>query len=145
MLFSSIRQHFRGTSARIAALVGLLMYLAYGVGFDAWAKPALIGVAIFIGLALPAYSRTSNRIEQKANYYLALVTVGRFARFAPQLAFNLSAFFILGWGQVIPALNFAGVGGLIGAAALTTAASQGAQYVAICIPAFSPDTVHRDE
>lgn len=133
MHFFSIRKHFRGTSTRFAALVGLLMYLSYGVGFDAWTKPALIGVAIFIGLALPAYSRTSNRIEQKANYCLALVTVGRLARFVPQLAFNLSAFFLLGWGHVIPAVNFNGVGGLIGAAALTTAASQGAQYVAIML------------
>lgn len=133
MSFSSIKKHFSGTSARIAALVGLLMYLSYGVGFDSLVRPALIGVAAFIGLALPAYSRTSNRIEQKANSYLALVTVGRLARFVTQLAFNLSAFSLLWWGQVIPTANFAGVGGLIGAAALTTAASQGAQYLAIML------------
>jgi len=88
-------------------------------------------VALFVGIALPSYSRLSNRIEQRANYLLALVTVGRVARFLPQLLFNTAAFGVLLLGGVVGGSNLSGVGGLLGAAAIAMMASQGAQYVAI--------------
>ena len=111
--------------------MGALMYVSYAAGFDAWSNPALIGVTLFVGVALPSYSRFSNRCEQRANNAFALVTVGRLARFAPQLAFNLVAFGMFVLGGVVTDAGLAGVGGLLGAAAITTGASQGAQYVAI--------------
>ena len=109
------------------------MYLSYAAGFDAWGNPALIGVTALIGIALPAYSRVSNRIEQRVNYALVLVTAGRLARFAAQFAFNLAAFLIIQLGGVFGDTSLSGLGGIVGAAALTTAASQGAQYVAIML------------
>ena len=107
------------------------MYVSYAAGFDAWLNPALIGVALFVGLALPSYSRLSNRAEQGANNAFALVSIGRLARFFPQLLFNVCAFGVLLVGGVVNGGNLSGVGGLLGAAAITTVASQGAQYVAI--------------
>ncbi|NQV80421.1 MAG: adenylyltransferase/cytidyltransferase family protein, partial [Alphaproteobacteria bacterium] len=109
------------------------MYLSYAAGFDAWGNPALIAVTALIGIALPAYSRVSNRIEQRVNYALVLVTAGRLARFAAQFAFNLAVFLIIQLGGVFGDTSLSGLGGIVGAAALTTAASQGAQYVAIML------------
>ncbi len=128
---TSIYSYVRSPSSRLAALIGGLMYVSYAAGFDAWLSPALIGVALFVGIALPSYSRLSNRIEQRANYALALVTVGRLARFSPQFLFNTAAFGVLLLGGVVDGGNLSGVGGLLGAAAITTMASQGAQYVAM--------------
>jgi len=113
--------------------MGVLMYAAYAAGFNAWDNAALIAVTAFIGLALPSYSRWSNRIEQRANHAFALVTVGRLARFVPQFLFNLAAFLIIQWGGVFGPADLDQVGGIVGAAALTTAASQGAQYIAIAL------------
>jgi len=107
------------------------MYASYALGFDAWGHPLLIAMTALIGIALPSYARLSNRIEQRVNYASALVTAGRLARFLAQFAFNLCALGVIQLGGVFGAANLEGLGGLAGAAALTTAASQGAQYVAI--------------
>lgn len=107
------------------------MYLAYGWAHGAWESPALVGASIFVALALPRYSRLSNKAEQKANDLTAHVTAGRLARFALQLLFNLAAFAVMASGDALRPEGVAAVGGLIAAALLTTAASQGAQYVAI--------------
>lgn len=125
--------YLRSPSTRLGALIGALMYLSYAAGFGAWANPALIVVTAFVGIALPTYSRLSNRIEQRVNYALVLVTTGRLARFGAQFAFNLAAFLIIQLGGVFGDTNLSALGGIVGAAALTTAASQGAQYVAIML------------
>ena len=102
---SSLYSYVRNPSSRLAALIGGLMYVSYAAGFDAWLNPALIGVALFVGIALPSYSRLSNRIEQRANYVFALVTLGRLARFLPQLLFNIVAFGVLWLGGVVGESN----------------------------------------
>jgi hypothetical protein len=53
------------------------------------------------------------------------------ARFAVQLAFNLAALGAMQAGGVLIPEGMASVGGLVGAAVLTTLASQGAQYLGI--------------
>lgn len=113
--------------------MGALMYVSYAAAFGAWANPALIAVTALIGIALPSYSRVSNRIEQRVNYALVLVTAGRLARFFAQFAFNLIALTVIQLSGVFGPDNLEGLGGLVGVAALTTAASQGAQYVAIML------------
>ena len=120
---TSLYSYVRSPSSRLAASIGGLMYVSYAAGFEAWLSPALIGVALFVGIALPSYSRLSNRIEQRANYALALVTVGRLARLFPQFLFNTAAFGVLLLGGVVGGINLSGVGGLLGAAAITTMAS----------------------
>jgi hypothetical protein len=107
------------------------MFAAYGLAHESWSNPALIGTCLFVALALPSYSRYSNKIEQRANDLTAHVTAGRLARFSMQFAFNLAAFAVMGLGGALIEGGVAAVGGLLGAALLTTAASQGAQYAAI--------------
>jgi hypothetical protein len=128
---SRLRAYLRSPSTRLAATIGVLMYVSYAAGFVAWSNPVLMAVTALIGIALPSYSRLSNRIEQRVNYALVLVTAGRAARFTAQFAFNLAAFLIIQLGGVFGDSNLEALGGIVGAAALTTAASQGAQYVAI--------------
>ncbi len=130
---SRIRAYLRSPSTRLAATIGALMYVSYAAGFEAWSNPFLIAVTALIGIALPSYSRISNRIEQRVNYALVLVTAGRLARFGAQFAFNLAAFAIIQLGGVFGDSDLSALGGIVGAAALTTAASQGAQYVAIML------------
>lgn len=127
----ALRAWGRSPSTRLALCVGATMYAAYGWAHDSWASPALIGTALFVALALPRYSLISNQAEQKANDLTAHVTAGRLARFALQAAFNLAAFAVMAWGDALRPGGIAAVGGIVGAALLTTAASQGAQYLAV--------------
>lgn len=127
----ALRAWGRSPSTKLALCVGATMYAAYGWAHDAWSSPALVGTSLFVALALPRYSRLSNKAEQKANDLTAHVTAGRLARFALQAAFNLAAFAVMAFGATLKPDGIAAVGGIVGAALLTTAASQGAQYVAI--------------
>jgi hypothetical protein len=113
-------------STRFALLIGGLTYLSYASMHDAWANPTLVAVALFVALALPWYSRISNLIERRANNLTALISVGRLARATAQFAFNLAVFATLDLGGAMRAPE--AVGGVLAAAALTTAASQGAQF-----------------
>jgi hypothetical protein len=123
--------YFHSRSARIALLVGTLMYVSYAYAHESWTNPALIGVTVFVAGFLPFYSRLSNKIEEKANFYTALISAGRVARFAIQLVFNYAIFLAFVMGGVFDAEMLNGLGGILGVAVVTTLASQGAQYLAI--------------
>ncbi len=118
----------RSPTARLALIVSLVMYLAYGFGHDAWDNAALIGMAIFVAGFMPIYARLSNDLTDWANDLLGSVTFGRLARFGGQFAFNLAAMSFLAYGGGLRPEGLATVGGVAGAAAVTTLASQGAQY-----------------
>jgi len=105
------------------------MFVSYGYAHGTWSNPSLIGVSTFIAFSLPTYARLSNRIEERANNLLALVTIGRLARFAAQLAFNAVVFWLLIAGGAIEKTAISHVGGWLSAALLTTVASQGAQFI----------------
>jgi len=75
-----LRLWLASRSTRFALFVGVLTYLSYASMHGAWANPMLLGVSLFVALALPWYSRASNLIEQRANHLCALITVGRLAR-----------------------------------------------------------------
>ena len=118
----------RSPTAHLALIVSLVMYLAYGYGHDAWGNTALIGTAIFIAGFMPTYARLSNDLTDWANDLFGSVTFGRLARFGGQFAFNLAAMSFLAYGGSLRPEGLATVGGVAGAAAVTTLASQGAQY-----------------
>ena len=105
------------------------MFVSYGYAHGTWSNPALIGVSTFIAFSLPTYARLSNKIEERANNLLALVTVGRLARFSAQFAFNAVVFWLLIAGGAIEKSAISHVGGWLQAALLTTVASQGAQFI----------------
>ncbi|MCX7362667.1 MAG: hypothetical protein NTV97_12530 [Alphaproteobacteria bacterium] len=121
----------RSPSTRTAAFVGLLSYLSYAHAHGGWANPALIGVSLFVGAFLPSYARLGNKAELWANDRFGFVSAGRLARVLPQYAFNLAVFWIMQWGGALNPVGMASVGGVAGAALVTTLASQGSQYVGL--------------
>ena len=126
-----LRQYVRSPSTRIAAFGGVVSYLSYAAAHGSWANPALIGVSLFVGLFLPSYAKLSNKAELWANNALGYVTAGRLGRFIPQYLFNLAVFWVLLWGGALRVPGMMSVGGVAGAALLTTAISQGAQYLGL--------------
>ena len=123
-----IGRYLRSPSTRMAAFGGLLTYVSYAYAHSSWANPVLISVSIFVGIFLPSYAKLSNKAELWANNQFGFVTAGRFGRFIPQLAFNLVMFWLMLWGGALNQLGMASVGGIAGAALVTTLASQGTQY-----------------
>jgi nicotinic acid mononucleotide adenylyltransferase len=111
--------------------VGLLMYAAYGIAHDALTNLGLAALCAFIAWFLPFYSKLSNKAEEKVQLRTASVTLGRLARFAPQFVFNVVVFAVFHACRVLPAEALQGIGGIPGTAAMTTAASQGVQYLAL--------------
>jgi hypothetical protein len=88
-------------------------------------------VSLFVGLFLPSYAKLSNKAELWANNRFGFVTAGRLGRFVPQYAFNLAVFAIMQWGGALNPVGMASVGGVAGAALVTTFASQGSQYLGL--------------
>ncbi len=107
------------------------MYLAYAYAHDAWDEPVLIVLTTVIAFAMPFYTLLSNWVEERAGYWSGVVTVGRMARFASQFLFNVTVFAIATISDVLLPGAIDGVGGVVGAAFLTTCASQGAQYLGL--------------
>lgn len=124
-------RYVRSPSTRIAAFVGLLSYVSYAYAHGSWTNPALIGVSLFVGVFLPSYSKLSNKAELWANNRFGFVTSGRLGRFLPQFAFNLAVFWVMLWGGALNREGIASVGGIAGAALVTTLASQGLQYLGL--------------
>lgn len=129
LIAGRIGRYVRSPSTRMAAFGGLLTYLSYAYAHGSWANPTLIGVSVFVGVFLPSYAKLSNKAELWANNQIGFVTAGRLGRFLPQLAFNLVMFWLMLWGGALNQLGIASVGGVAGAALVTTLASQGTQYL----------------
>jgi hypothetical protein len=130
-LASRLLRYVRSPSTRLAAFAGLLTYLCYAYAHNSWTNPALIGVAIFFALFMPTYSRISNKIEIWSNNQLGYVTGGRLGRFVFQFAVNLALFAVMLYGHGMSRSGVATVGGIAGAALVTSLASQGLQYLGI--------------
>ncbi len=126
-----LRNYLQSQSSQFGLVIGFIMYLSYAIGHQAWANPSLIALTSFISFFIPHYSKLSNLIEEKIQFKTAMVTPGRLARFCVQLAFNLFVFLTLKYSQVIQPERMSAVGGVIVVAIVTTAASQGIQYVGI--------------
>ncbi len=124
-------RYLRSPSTRIAAFLGLFSYVSYAYAHTSWANPALIGVSLFVGVFAPSYAKLSNKAELWANNRFGFVTAGKLGRFIPQLAFNLLVFWVMLWGDALNRAGVASVGGIAGAAVVTTLASQGAQYLGL--------------
>ncbi len=129
LVAGKIGRYVRSPSTRMAAFGGLLTYLSYAYAHGSWANPTLIAVSVFVGAFLPSYAKISNKAELWANNQFGFVTCGRLGRFFPQLAFNLVMFWLMLWGGALNQLGIASVGGVAGAALVTTLASQGTQYL----------------
>lgn len=122
-------RYVRSRSTRLAWFAGLLTYLCYAYAHDSWMNPALIGVALFFALFMPTYTTISNKIEIWSNNRCGFVTAGRLGRFLFQFAVNLALFAVMLWDGGMSRAGVATVGGIAGAALVTSLASQGLQYV----------------
>jgi len=109
-------------------LIGFVFYICYALARDVWTNPLLIAVSLFIGMNIPQYSRLSSRIEEYLQLVSATVTLGRLGRFAFQMAFNTVVYALFLGGGVVTPVGIDALGGVLGAAAITTLASQGFQY-----------------
>jgi acetylornithine deacetylase/succinyl-diaminopimelate desuccinylase-like protein len=127
----ALRNYFQSRSTQYGLAIGLLLYLAYASGHGAWSNLALILMATFVGFFLPHYSKLSNKLEEKLQFKTAMVTPGRLGRLTAQLLFNVGIFAGMLHGGVISAEKIAFLGGIFWIALLTTAASQGIQYIAL--------------
>jgi nicotinic acid mononucleotide adenylyltransferase len=122
-------RYMRSPSTRLAAFAGLLTYFCYAYAHNSWTNLALIGVALFFALFMPTYSKISNKAELWANNRFGFVTGGRLARFVFQFAVNLALFAVMLWGGGMSRAGVESVGGIAGAALVTSLASQGLQYL----------------
>ena len=123
----------RSPSSRLSMAMGTVMYLSYAASNDAWLNPVLIAFSVFVALALPSYSKLSNKLEERTNFHFGLISLGRISRFLAQLLFNYTAIGLFYSGRIVSAEGLDAVGGVLGAAVLTTLASQGAQYLALLL------------
>ena len=130
-LTAKFARYVRSPSTRIAAFVGLLSYLSYAYAHGSWANPALIGVSLFTGVFAPTYAKLSNKAELWASNRFGFVTAGKLGRFVPQYAFNLAVFWVMLSGGALNRSGMASVGGVVGAALVTSLASQGSQYLGV--------------
>jgi hypothetical protein len=120
----------------VSSLVGVLTYVVYGSLNDAWAKPALIGISLYMFLVIPWYSGFSNRIQLRARALSGLETIGRLFRYLVQLGFNLVLLWVFVAGEILDPSGLEGIGGFFGAAAWVTVVSQGGQYLANWLAAY---------
>lgn len=132
-MISNIQNYLQSTSTRYGYTVGAIMFLAYARAFHAWTNPALWMLGLTIGAFIPFYARFSNQIEERIQFRTALVTPGRTGRFLAQLAFNVGIFSWLKSGGVVPESNLMNLGGVLAVSGLTTASSQGIQYLALAL------------
>ncbi|GGF22173.1 hypothetical protein GCM10011611_30300 [Aliidongia dinghuensis] len=116
---------------KLSMFMGLVLWLSYARAQNAWENPVLVGVALFVALALPSISVVSNILDARVSTLAHHRLPGRLARFVAQLLVNIAIFAVMIVGRVIPPGGIDQVGGIAGAAAVTTLASQGLQAVAL--------------
>lgn len=128
----------------ISALIGVLTYFVYGALNHAWKNPVLVGIALYMFLSIPWYSRISNALEAATQKATRSVTIGRIARYLLQVVFNIVLLWVFIAGRVIDPHGLRGVGGFFATAAWITAASQGTQYLAVWLGQYRVGTANRN-
>jgi len=118
------------SSYSLSAFVGVVTYLAYGSLNHAWTNWVLFAVALYMLISIPVYSKLSNKIERAVTRWTDLETLGRVARYVPQLLVNLALLWVFVEGGVIDPSGLEGIGGFFATAAWITIVSQGGQYLA---------------
>ena len=115
----------------VSGLTGLLTYLTYAWLNDAWSNFALIAVAAYLFVSIPAYSQLSNLVEEGASELTGLRTAGRAVRYILQFVVTCLLLYVFLAGDILDPAGLVGIGGFFGAAAWVTAISQGGQYFAV--------------
>ncbi|HEY0189314.1 MAG TPA: hypothetical protein VGC67_17645 [Cellulomonas sp.] len=126
-----LKSYLQSFFTRLGYLMGAVMYLAYAAPTGGWANPWLIGVATFVGVFLPFFARLSDFFEAQVFLRTGSVFAGKIGRFCWQFLFNFLALRSLVAGGIVDLDDLATVGGVLGAVALMSLASQGTQYLVI--------------
>lgn len=125
------KHYLNSFSTQLGWIMGILYYFSYAAFNKNWSNKYLISISIFIAFFAPFYSHWSNRIDEKATFYTALVFAGKLSRFIAQYLFNITIYAILLKGRVIQEENLQPLGGIFGIALIVSLVSQGIQYLAI--------------
>lgn len=127
------KMYLNSFSTKLAIFVGILMYFTYAFKERLFTNLFLIGVCLFVAIFLPHFTKLVDKIEKKFEFMSGRLFLGKLGRFIPQLVFNLVVLVMFLIGHVVHENDLARIGGPLGAAVLTTLASQGLQYVGLVL------------
>lgn len=128
-----LSKFFKSFSHKLGVLISLCFYTVYAFKDAQWDNIHLIFLSLFIFSIFPHFAMWMEKIEEFFKLKTGLVFAGRIGRFIPQLILNMFLLFILLRGQLIQNTVLQKIGGPWIVGLLTTAASQGLQYVAIAL------------
>lgn len=115
----------------LAIIAGLVMYVSYALPTSQWTNPRLLAVSIVTGLFLPSFTTLSDTFEYGAIKRWGSVFLGKSVRLVWQSTYNAFALAMLVSGGIVNVAVLSPVGGVVGAVALMSFASQGIQYLMI--------------
>ncbi|EAF5120002.1 substrate-binding protein [Listeria monocytogenes] len=126
-------KYFKSFYTKLAFIMGVVMYLSYAIPTNNFANLYLIFISGFVAMFLPFFTKISEKVEQKTVFKTGSIFLGKIIRFLWQFVFNLFAVYTVLKGGVIQLSNLDMVGGIWGAVALSSFASQGLQYVMLAL------------
>ena len=126
-------KYLQSAYTKLAFVMALVMYLSYGLPTQSLGNWYLIFVSLFVFLFLPYFSKVSEIVESYTMLKTASSFIAKLARFLWQYLFNLVVIFILIQGSIIDTTRLVSVGGVWGATALISFASQGLQYIVMAL------------
>ena len=118
---------------KLSLVMALVMYFSYAIPTNGFKNGYLIFVAVFVFFFLPYFTKISEIVESFAFLKTASAFAGKMARFLWQYLFNLFAITMLIKGDIVQMDRLDRVGGVFGAIALLSFASQGLQYIMMAL------------
>lgn len=116
-------------SAMRGLLLGALFYASYGLATHQWSNAGLIAIATTLAVTSSWFAQASNAIDARLKQQFGSLLAGRLGRLLFQWLVNIGLIAALGFTAVINLAGLSSMGGLVTAALIVTAASQGFQYL----------------
>lgn len=126
-------KYLKSFYTKLALIMGLVMYISYSIPTASFTNGYLIFISIFIVFFLPYFTKISEYVENYAFLKSGSAFLGKLSRFFWQFLFNLFSIFILVRGNIVDPDRLKMVGGIFGAVALLSFASQGLQYIMMAL------------
>ncbi|WP_297957939.1 hypothetical protein [uncultured Ruminococcus sp.] len=118
---------------KLSLIMALVMYFSYAIPTNGFKNGYLIFVSVFVFFFLPYFTKISEIVESFAFLKTGSAFAGKIARFLWQYLFNLFAITMLIKGDIVQTDRLDRVGGVFGAIALLSFASQGLQYIMMAL------------
>lgn len=129
----SLSKYFKSFSHKVGLLISICFFCVYAFKNSQWTNPWLIGLTAFIFIIFPYFALWMEKVEEFLKLKTGLVFAGRIGRFIPQFILNFVLMTVLLKGNLIQPEVLKKIGGPVAASLLTTAASQGMQYLAMAL------------